>query len=118
MKMSRKGLGFGLTLAASLGILLSFQTPTKAQSQKYVSSGPPSLSLVAEPTVVKACPDNTRVQLTANARANDNAQLRYRWTVNGGKLRGEGANPSWDLAAPNPVSIKLSSRSTTVATCP
>ena len=100
--MSRKSLGFGLTLAAILAALVSFQPEATAQKQKYVSSGPPSLSLVAEPTVIKACPDETRVQLTANARASDNAALRYRWTVNGGKLRGDGANPNWDLAGAQP----------------
>ena len=98
MKISRKGLGYGLTLAAILVALFSFHENVRAQNQKYVSSGPPSLSLVAEPSVIKACPDQARVQLTANARANDGAALRYRWTVNGGRLRGEGANPSWDLA--------------------
>ena len=103
MKMSRKGLGFGLTLAVILAALVSLNSTTSAQKQKYASSGPPSLSLVAEPTVVKVCPDDgARVQLNANARTNDNAQLRYRWTVNGGKLRGDGANPSWDLAGTQP----------------
>ncbi len=102
MKMSRKGLGFGITLAAILVASVSLQKEARAQKQKYVSSGPPSLSLVAEPSIIKACPDNTRVQLNANARANDGAALRYRWTVNGGKLRGDGANPSWDLAGTQP----------------
>src|SRR5205085_8314942 len=64
-------------------------------------SGPPTLSLIAEPTLVKACDDN-HVQLTANARANDGARLRYRWTVNGGRLRGDGPNPTWDLGGAAP----------------
>lgn len=100
--MSRKGLGFSLTLAAILAALVSLQPAAQAQNQKYVSSGPPQLSLAAEPSVIKTCPDGARVQLNANARANDGAALRYRWTVNGGKLRGEGANPSWDLAGTAP----------------
>ena len=100
--MSRKGLGFGLTLAAILAIMVSFHRQATAQKQKYVSSGPPSLSLVAEPTVIKACPDQGRVQLTANARSSDNAALRYHWTVSGGKLRGDGPNPTWELSGAQP----------------
>src|SRR5262245_57067703 len=100
--MSRKGLGFGLTLAAILAILVSFHQQVTAQKQKYVSSGPPSLSLVAEPTVIKACPDQGRVQLTANAGSSDNVALRYHWTVSGGKLRGDGPNPTWELTGAQP----------------
>ena len=40
--------------------------------------------------------------LTATARSADGTPLRYKWTTNGGKLRGEGANPSWDLAGVQP----------------
>ena len=102
MKMSRKSLGFGLTLAAILAATTYFHLDVAAQKQKYVSSGPPSLSLAAEPTVVKACPDEARVQLTANARSSDGAALRYRWSVNVGKLRGDGPSPNWDLAGTAP----------------
>jgi hypothetical protein len=102
MKISRKGFGLGLTLAAVLATLVAAHTDAQAQKEKYVSSGPPTLSLVAEPSVIKACPDAARVQLTANARSNAGAALRYRWNVNGGKLSGDGANPSWDLAGAAP----------------
>src|SRR5262245_10330848 len=101
MTMSRKSLWFGLVLAILAAALLSLPAITSAQKQKYVSSGPPSLSLAAEPTVIKAC-DNSHVQLNATARANDNSPLRYRWTVNGGRLTGEGANPTWDLSGAQP----------------
>ena len=102
MKISRRGFGLGLTLAATLATMVASHTEAQAQKEKYVSSGPPTISMVAEPTVVKACPDAAPVHLTANARSNDGAALRYRWTVNGGKLKGEGANPSWDLAGAAP----------------
>jgi hypothetical protein len=102
MQISRKGLSVSLTLAAVLAILMSFQTNAVAQKEKYVSSGPPTLSLAAEPAVIKACPDLPRVQLNANARSSDGSPLRYKWTVNGGKLRGEGANPGWDLTGAAP----------------
>lgn len=99
--MFRKSLWFGLVQAILAVAALSLPAGTSAQKQKYVSSGPPSLSLAVEPAVVKACEAN-QVQLNATARANDNSPLRYRWTVNGGHLRGEGANPTWDLSGAQP----------------
>jgi hypothetical protein len=102
MMMSRKSLWIGLVLTAAVAVSLCFSVEAKPKKKKHeTSSGPPTLSLAAEPTVIKACEDN-RVQLTATARANDGARLRYRWTVNGGRLRGDGPNPSWDLAGAQP----------------
>jgi hypothetical protein len=95
--MFRKSLAFGFALT----VLLAFQITATAQNQ--ISSGPPSLALAAEPTVVKACADDSsRVQLNANARANDPAQLRYKWTTSVGKLNGSGPTPTWDLAGVQP----------------
>lgn len=94
--ISRKSLWIGLALVIGAAALLSLPAGTRAQKQKYVSSGPPSLSLAVEPTVIKACEDS-HVQLTATARSTEGANLHYRWTVNGGRLRGEGPNPNWDL---------------------
>ena len=100
--MSRKSLWFGLVLTAAIAALLTFSVEAKPKKKKHEKiSGPPTLSLIAEPTLVKACDDN-HVQLTANARANDGARLRYRWTVNGGRLRGDGPNPTWDLGGAAP----------------
>src|ERR1041385_4733317 len=100
--MSRKSLWFGLVLTAAMAALLCFRVEAKPKKKKHERiSGPPTLSLVAEPTLVKSCEDN-HVQLTANARANDGASLRYRWTVNGGRLRGDGPNPTWDLGGTAP----------------
>jgi len=100
--MSRKSLWIGLVLTAAIAVSLCFSAEAKPKKKKLVTSpGPPTLSLVAEPTVIKTCEDN-RVQLTATARASDGAPLRYRWTVNGGRLKGDGPNPSWDLAGAQP----------------
>ena len=93
MKIVSKGFGFGLTLAAILVRWLLSLNEAQAQKEKYVSSGPPTPRWSRNRPCVKACPDAARVQLTANARSNGAAALRYRWTVNGGKLRGDGANP-------------------------
>ena len=104
--MSRKNLWFGVVVAMLGAALLSFTADAKPKKRKYiVPSGPPSLSLVAEPTVMKACEDG-RVQLTATARSSDGARLRYRWTVNGGRLRGDGPNPYWDLSGAAPGSYQ------------
>ena len=104
--MSRKSLWFGLVLTVAIAALLGFSVEAKPKKKKYEKiSGPPTLSLLADPTVIKTCEDS-RVQLTANARANDGARLRYRWTVNGGRLRGDGPNPSWDLSGTAPGSYQ------------
>jgi len=89
-------------MAAMVASLLSFHVDAKPKKKKYVTpSGPPTISLAAEPMVIKACEDS-HVQLAATARATDGAQLRYRWTVNGGRLRGDGPSPNWDLAGTQP----------------
>jgi hypothetical protein len=89
-------------MAAMVASLLAFHVDAKPKKKKYeTSSGPPTLSLAAEPTVIKSCEDN-HVQLAATARASDGAKLRYRWTVNGGRLRGDGPSPNWDLAGTQP----------------
>src|SRR5881396_694026 len=100
--MSRKNLWLGLTTAALVASLLSFHADAKPKKRKYLTqSGPPTLSLAVEPSVIKACEDS-HVQLAATARSSDGARLRYRWTVNGGRLRGDGPNPNWDLAGAQP----------------
>jgi hypothetical protein len=100
--MFRKGLWLSLLLSAACTGLFLLHANVSAQKQKYVSSGPPSLSLAAEPTVIKACADEAHVQLAATARANDASPLRYKWTVNGGRLKGEGPGPAWDLSGLQP----------------
>ena len=105
MMMPRKSLWFGLALAMVVAILVFVSAGANAQKkpQPERASGPPSLSLAAEPTTIKACNDESaRVRLVATARSADGATLRYKWTTNGGRLRGDGANTSWDLAGVQP----------------
>src|SRR5438105_541552 len=100
--MSRKSLWLGLAMAIVVAASVSLQADAKPKKKKYVTpSGPPTLSLAAEPNVIKVCEDG-RVQLTATARASDRAPLRYRWTVNGGRLRGDGPSPNWDVSGTAP----------------
>src|SRR4051812_18698184 len=109
--MSRKSLWLFFILAVvAAGLLL--QPATKAQKQKQqkyqASSGPPSLSLNVEPAVVKACEGGTQVQLMANAKSPDGATLRYRWQVNGGQIKGDGPNTTWDLTGLQPGTYRAS----------
>lgn len=103
--MSRKSLWFGLGLATVVAMLVFSSADAKPKKKKNPDrpSGPPSLSLAADASTIKACNDElARVRLVATARSVDGAPLRYRWTSSGGRLRGDGANTSWDLAGARP----------------
>ena len=104
--MLRNGLKLGLVLlvvAAMWAIVGASEKPKKKTGQPQTVTGPPTLSLTAEPTVVKACADeSSRIRLMANARSADGSPLRYRWTTNAGRLRGDGANTTWDLTGAQP----------------
>ena len=53
--------------------------------------------------MIKACDDeSSRVRLVAAATSPDRAALHYKWTTSGGRLRGDGAGTSWDLAGVQP----------------
>jgi len=99
--MSRKSLWFGLALAMAVAMLVFTSADAKPKKKKHIDrpSGAPSLSLAADTSMIKACNDESaRVRLIATARSVDGAPLRYKWTTSGGRLRGEGANTTWDLA--------------------
>jgi hypothetical protein len=98
--MSLRSLWLAPALLLMAPVALTQHT-VRAQKQNHVAVGPPSLALSIEPNVIKACED-PHAQLTANARSSDGSPLHYRWTVNGGKLKGEGANPNWDLTGLQP----------------
>lgn len=105
--MSRKSLWSGLTLAVVVAMLVFVSADAKPKKKKHADrpSGPPSLTLTAEPSNIKACNDESaRVRLMATARSVDGAALRYKWTLrdNAGRLRGEGASTTWDLAGAQP----------------
>ena len=100
--MSRKSLWLGLILAIFAAAMLTLPASAKPKKKKIERrSGPPTISLMAEPAVIKACADEARVQLTTNGRS-ETGQLRYRWSVNGGRLRGDGPSPIWELGGAAP----------------
>ncbi len=71
-----------------------------AQTRKRTAhrSGPPALSLSADQTAITSCEGQALVHLTANATSGASASLRYKWTANGGKISGSGADTTWDLS--------------------
>ena len=100
--MSRKSLWLGLMLAIFAAAMLTLPASAKPKKKKYQRvPNPPEVSLSAEPAVIKACSDEGRVQLTANARSST-GRLRYRWDVKAGRLRGDGPTPVWDLSGVQP----------------
>lgn len=101
--MPRKSFWFGLALAMVVGLLVFASVEAKPKKKKHAErvSGPPTLTLAAEPTTVRAC-DNARVQLMARASSSEGRPLRYKWTTNGGKLSGQGASTTWDLSGAQP----------------
>jgi hypothetical protein len=103
MPRKRLWLGPAFATVVAMSMFASATAQSNKKNQPERPSGPPSLSLAADPTVIKACDDeSSRVRLVATASSADGAPLRYKWTTNGGKMRGEGANTSWDLAGVQP----------------
>jgi hypothetical protein len=101
--MTRRSFLFGLALAVVMAVLVFASADAKPKKKKNVerASGPPTLSLAAEPTTVRAC-DDARVQLMARASSSEGRPLRYKWTANGGRLSGQGASATWDLSGAQP----------------
>jgi hypothetical protein len=110
------------------------QQPTAPQNQ------PPTITLDSDAQVVTLCPDaestaNPRVHLKARGISPEGKPLRYKWTVSGGRLDGDGTDVVWDLAdAPpgvysaavtvesgpvdNPLCTAFTSTKVVVRTCP
>lgn len=101
--MPRKSFLFGLALAVVMAVLVFASADAKPKKKKNVerASAPPTLTLAAEPTTVRAC-DDARVQLRATASSPEGRPLRYKWTTNGGRLSGQGASTTWDLSGAQP----------------
>ena len=132
--MTRRSSLFGLALAVVMAVLVLASADAKPKKKKHVerASGPPTLTLAAEPTTVRAC-DDARVQLMARASSPEGRPLRYKWTTNGGRLSGQGERATWDLSGAQPGvyqavvevddgryldCVAFSSASVVVADCP
>src|SRR5713226_10029260 len=83
-------------------MVASVDAKPRKKRQRQVS-GPPTLSLAADPVSVRACADEaSHIGLIATASSPVGGPLRYKWTTNGGRLSGQGANTTWDLAGVQP----------------
>jgi hypothetical protein len=101
--MLRKTFWFGLVLAVVAGVMASSPAQAQRRARRERASGPPTLSMSAEPNVIRGCADDSaRVHLVANASSPSGLPLRYKWTTNGGRLTGAGATMTWDLAGAQP----------------
>src|SRR6185503_19074391 len=101
--MFRKILWFGLAAAiVSSAVLTASADPKPKKKKNDRSSGPPTLSVSADPAMVRDCEGDARVNLLANATSSSRSPLRYKWTTNGGRITGSGANTVWDLAGAAP----------------
>jgi hypothetical protein len=97
--MNRKSLWILLIL---LTALMSVSATAQTRRRTARRSGPPTLSLTADQTVLRACEGQTRVHLLANATSGAGASLRYKWTANGGRISGSGSDTMWDLSGERP----------------
>jgi hypothetical protein len=87
-----------------------------ARAPEFLPNQPPTVTLSASSgTITRPCPPGTRsrsgqcptsetsgVQLSANATDPDGDTLLYTYTTTGGRVTGDGANVSWDLAGVQP----------------
>lgn len=92
-----------LASAPQLAAQSNRQQPAPTPSQN-----PPTITLTADSEVITLCPDNEssanpRVRLRAVGNSPDGNTLRYRWTVSGGRLEGDGGTDVvWDLSNAQP----------------
>ena len=103
--MFRKSLWFGLLLTIISTALLLGSVDAKSKKKKRQLeriSAPPTISLSAEPTVIRNCADDSRVRLLATASSPSGRPLRYKWTTNGGRLSSHDPRTTWDLAGAQP----------------
>jgi hypothetical protein len=102
----------GVLLLAAMGLVFtSSSASNKKRPQQSATPAPqyqpPTIKLDADSQVVTLCPDsesmaNPRVRLKATGISPEGKPLRYRWTVSGGRLEGDGTDVVWDLSDAQP----------------
>ena len=102
---------FGVLLLAASGLVytssLAAQSGSRTATPASPQVQPPTIKLDADTQVVTLCPDaesvaNPRVRLRAIGHSPEGKPLRYRWTVSGGRLEGDGTDVIWDLSDAQP----------------
>jgi hypothetical protein len=96
-----------LLLAAAAFVLTPSRAQTGSQAPAPPQNQPPTIKLDSDAQVVTLCPDaestaNPRVRLKAQGYSPEGKPLRYRWTVSGGRLEGDGTDVVWDLSDAQP----------------
>jgi hypothetical protein len=101
---------FGVLLLAAAAFVFTASRAAQSGSQTGPTAPqyqPPTIKLDADTQVVTLCPDaesvaNPRVRLKAVGFSPEGKPLRYRWTVSGGRLDGDGTDVVWDLTDAQP----------------
>jgi len=90
-------------LLTAVALLVATSSAHAQKQSRAAVTGPPTLALTAEPNVVRACEGQpATVRILANATSAGGHVIRYRWTVDGGTLTGNGATTTWDLTGARP----------------
>src|SRR2546423_1409156 len=88
-----------LILIALAMVLMAGSAQAQTRKRTAHRSGPPALSLTADQAVITNCEGQSLIHLTANATSGSSASLHYKWTANGGRISGSGADTTWDLSS-------------------
>lgn len=121
-KSQFRSIGFILPLVLAGLVALApeaFAQKSKHRTEPIVYT-PPTLQVTASPGVVTVCADDSsqaagRVQL--DAKSDFSSTPRYKWSVSGGRLDGEGPNPTWDLSRQEPGYYKAFVEAGTTGEC-
>lgn len=99
----RNRLSYSLVMALALVAFVGMTAQAQKRRPRTVTNTPPFLELSANPTTVRVCAgEAATVQLLARASSQSGNALRYTWATEGGRLIGDGANPTWDLSGLQP----------------
>ena len=88
-----------LPVIAALFLTPSAAVTQQQQKKAAVSYQPPTLSVAADTSEVKACADGgaPHVRLKANASSPEGNPIRYHWSTAAGHISDEGSSATWDL---------------------
>lgn len=88
--------------------LIGFAPESFAQdARETVAYSPPTVSLAADRMMIDACNGQAAaIQLTARATSPDGNPIRYIWSVNNGRIEGEGSAVTWNLTGVQPGQYK------------
>lgn len=94
---------------ALMGLHLSASGVMAQDARETLAYAPPTVNVAADQTLINACDGETAlVNLTAKATSPSNNPIRYRWTVNSGRIEGDGSAVAWNLTGAQPGQHKAS----------